>query len=148
MPYSGPEKKNLTFDPHHIFPKISRRQIIFCDKLNIGHKFLLQNYGAHMRPWGPPWAWKAEFCTFEICPNPGGDEQIYDIFFGGVWPPRDNENRVLILNSTIFGHKIISKFRLFIGDTEISKSKFLAPVSPLIPVGPEGVWSKSTLEVS
>ena len=60
------------------------------------------------------------------CPNPGGDVKICNIFFGGVQPLVVSADSVSILNSTIFGHKIILKFLLIIGETEISKSKYLA----------------------
>ena len=37
----------------------------------------------------------------------------------------DTANCFSFSSSTIFGYKIILKFALFIGDTEISRSKFL-----------------------
>ena len=96
------------------------------DNINMVHRILLANYGARIWPWGFPLAHKGNYCTFQNGPNPGGDDEIWDIFLGEGGTPMDNENRLLILNSTIFGNEIIKKFRLFMVATEISKSKFLA----------------------
>ena len=76
-------------------------------------------------PGGLPRAHSGEIGTSDNGPNPGGDLKIWDIFFGGVVPLMDSANYVSISYFTIFDYKIILKFLLIIGATEISKSKFL-----------------------
>ena len=132
----------MHFDPHLIFPNIFKNHEIFYDKVNIVDKFFYQNYGAHMRPWGSPLAYKGKMCTFENARNPGGHLEIWDIFVRGVWPLMVSANSVSIRYSTIFGYKIILKFPLEIFLPPYAKSAnirnfcpFPRKGYPLIPGG-------------
>ena len=90
-------KKKWNFDPHLIFPNNLRRHEIFYDKVKIGVRFHHKNYGAHICRWGLPLAYVAKFWTFKMCPNPGGDLEIWDIFLREVWTLMDNEKPKTIL---------------------------------------------------
>ena len=106
---------------------------------------MCKNYGARISPWGSPLAVKGQFWTFQNGQNPGGDLEIWDIFPEGVCTLMDNAEWVSIFNSTIFGNKIFLKFRIFIGGTEISRSKFLTLPLPQIA---RRAYAKSNLGVS
>ena len=83
-----------------------------------------------MGHWRSPLEIIREFCSLTLCQNPGGDLEIWDIFFGEVWPLIVGPNCFSIPYSTIFDYKIILKFQLIITPPPIPQiheyQKFLA----------------------